>query len=115
MVNPTGNIILVNQQAPIVSNKVADLQNRLDLQSFAAAENAKQVDKRVRESRPIEGNHKMDQDKEHDDETAREEVGYTEEIEKMLHKKEQYVKKDNDEENIDYLEDEDFTILDIKV
>jgi hypothetical protein len=116
MINPTGNIILVNQQAPIVSNKVADTQNRFDLQSYAAAENAKQQDKRVREARAIEKNDKMSPEHEHDKETAREEQGYTEEIEEMLPNKEtkQHALPDN-EEDFEYLEDDDFSILDVKV
>jgi E3 ubiquitin-protein ligase DOA10 len=114
-VTPTGNSILVNQQTPIVANKIGDLQNRFDLQSYAAAENAKQQDKRLKESRPVEKNQKMDNEEEHDKETSREEQGYTKEIEKMLHSNQKEISNDSEDEEIEYVEDEDYTILDVKV
>jgi hypothetical protein len=115
MINPTGNIILVNQQSPIVSNKVGDQINKFDLQAYAAVENAKQQDKRVREARPLEKNSKMDSQAEHEKETAREEQGYTEEIEGMLQHRNHNQPQNTEDEEIEYVEEDELSIIDIKV
>ena len=59
-VTPLGNTIFINQNVNMVSNKVADVQNRFDLQNLAAASLASDEKQEVSEVRPTEETYKID-------------------------------------------------------
>ena len=59
-VTPLGNTIFINQNVNMVSNKVADVQNRFDLQNLAAASLASDEKQEVSEVRPKEEAYKID-------------------------------------------------------
>ena len=63
-VTPLGNVIQINQNTHIVANKVADIQNRFDIQSLAANEIAKDKNKEIEEVRPTKESYKVKEDKE---------------------------------------------------
>ena len=65
-VTPLGNTIFINQNVNMVSNKVADVQNRFDLQNLAAASLASDEKQEVSEVRPTEEAYKIDPENEHE-------------------------------------------------
>ncbi|MBF0983865.1 MAG: hypothetical protein HXK63_01770 [Campylobacter sp.] len=74
-VTPLGNTIFINQNVNMVSNKVADVQNRFDLQNLAAASLASDEKQEVSEVRPTEETYKIDPENEHEKQKGRQEQG----------------------------------------
>ena len=74
-VTPLGNTIFINQNVNMVSNKVADVQNRFDLQNLAAASLASDEKQEVSEVRPTEETYKIDPKNEHEKQKGRQEQG----------------------------------------
>ena len=74
-VTPLGNTIFINQNVNMVSNKVADIQNRFDLQNLAAASLASDEKQEVSEVRPTEETYKIDPQNEHEKQKGRQEQG----------------------------------------
>ena len=74
-VTPLGNTIVFNQNVNMVSNKVADVQNRFDLQNLAAASLASDEKQEVSEVRPTEETYKIDPKNEHEKQKGRQEQG----------------------------------------
>jgi len=74
-VTPLGNTIFINQNVNMVSNKVADVQNRFDLQNLAAASLASDEKQEVSEVRPTEETYKIDPQNEHEKQKGRQEQG----------------------------------------
>ena len=74
-VTPLGNTIFINQNVNMVSNKVADVQNRFDLQNLAAASLASDEKQEVLEVRPTEETYKIDPKNEHEKQKGRQEQG----------------------------------------
>ena len=74
-VTPLGNTIFINQNVNMVSNKVADVQNRFDLQNLAAASLASDEKREVSEVRPTEETYKIDPENEHEKQKGRQEQG----------------------------------------
>ena len=74
-VTPLGNTIFINQNVNMVSNKVADVQNRFDLQNLAAASLASDEKQEVSEVRPTEEAYKIDPENEHEKQKGRQEQG----------------------------------------
>lgn len=69
-IGPIGNTIYVNQQTPVVSNAVANIQNRLDFQNMVANAEAQKRDEKVQEIRPAEDNKELNPDREHERQEA---------------------------------------------
>ncbi len=59
----------------MVSNKVADVQNRFDLQNLAAASLASDEKQEVSEVRPTEETYKIDPENEHEKQKGKQEQG----------------------------------------
>ena len=74
-VTPLGNTIFINQNVNMVSNKVADVQNRFDLQNLAVASLASDEKQEVSEVRPTEEAYKIDPENEHEKQKGRQEQG----------------------------------------
>ena len=74
-VTPLGNTIFINQNVNMVSSKVADVQNRFDLQNLAAASLASDEKQEVSEVRPTEETYKIDPENEHEKQKGRQEQG----------------------------------------
>lgn len=74
-VTPLGNTIFINQNVNMVSNKVADIQNRFDLQNLAAASLASDEKQEVSEVRPTEEIYKIDPQSEHEKHKGRQQQG----------------------------------------
>ena len=74
-VTPLGNTIFINQNVNMVSNKVADVQNRFDLQNLAAASLANDEKQEVSEVRPTEETYKIDPENEHEKQKGKQEQG----------------------------------------
>ena len=74
-VTPLGNTIFINQNVNMVSNKVADVQNRFDLQNLAAASLASDEKQEVSEVRATEESYKIDPKNEHEKQKGRQEQG----------------------------------------
>ena len=72
-VTPIGNTIFINQNVNMVSNKVADVQNRFDLQNLAAASLASYEKQDVSEVRPTEETYKIDPENEHEKQKGKQE------------------------------------------
>ncbi len=62
---PVGNAIYVNQQIASVSSEHTARNNRIDMQNFTAGIAVTQEEKEVKEVRPAEENHKVDEDRDH--------------------------------------------------
>ena len=74
-VTPLGNTIFINQNVNMVSSKVADVQNRFDLQNLAAASLASDEKQEVSEVRPTEEAYKIDPENEHEKQKGKQEQG----------------------------------------
>lgn len=61
-----GSTIYVNQQMASVSSEHTARNNRLEMQNFTAAVALSSEEKEVKEVRPAEENHKIDEDREHE-------------------------------------------------
>jgi len=64
-VSPIGNVVLVNQMTPAVSNTQNAHNNRVDFQNMAAQAQINEKDEKVLKIRPAEENHETDPDREH--------------------------------------------------
>lgn len=64
-IGPIGNAIYVNQQTASVSSQHTARNNRLDMQNFTAGIEANKEEQEVKELRPAEENHMVDEDREH--------------------------------------------------
>ena len=71
---PIGNAIHVNQLTPAVASEKNSLQNRVELQNMAAANASNAKTKEIEEVRPTEEIHKVDPDREHNNQRAQEET-----------------------------------------
>ncbi len=74
IVGPIGNAIHVNQLTAAVASEKNSLQNRVELQNIAAANASNAKTKEVEEVRPTEEIHKVDPDREHNNQRAQEET-----------------------------------------
>ena len=74
-VTPLGNTIFINQNVNMVSSKVADVQNRFDLQNLAAASLTSDEKQEVSEVRPTEETYKIDPKNEHEKQKGRQGQG----------------------------------------
>ncbi len=70
---PIGNAIHVNQLTAAVASEKNSLQNRVELQNMAAANASNAKTKEIEEVRPTEEIHKVDPDREHHNQRAKEE------------------------------------------
>ena len=99
-VTPLGNTIFINQNVNMVSNKVADVQNRFDLQNLAAASLASDEKQEVSEVRPTEETYKIDPKNEHEKQKGKQEQGEL--------ASEQKGKNSDDEDSKDHVAANDF-------
>ena len=99
-IGPIGNAIFVNQQTATVASIQGNQINRFDLQNVMAQALLDEKEEKVIEVRPTEENHEVDEDREHQKNSADQET--------KRHKKE---KEDEEEEQ----ESSSLHILDIKV
>ena len=60
-----GSTIYVNQQTASVASEHTARNNRIEMQNFTAAMVIQNEEKEVKEVRPAEENHKVDEDREH--------------------------------------------------
>ena len=60
-----GSTIYVNQQTASVASEHTARNNRIEMQNFTAAMIIQNEEKEVKEVRPAEENHKVDEDREH--------------------------------------------------
>jgi hypothetical protein len=72
-VGPLGSVIHTNQLTPVVASEKSAVQNRFELQNMAAANASNDKQKEIEEIRPTEENHKVDEDREHTEQHAKEE------------------------------------------
>ncbi|WP_345992802.1 hypothetical protein [Sulfurimonas sp. HSL-1716] len=98
-IGPVGNAIYVNQQTASVSSEHTARNNRIDMQNFTAGVAVTQEEKEVKEVRPAEENHKVDEDREHQRQEHDEEQKRSPKKENLDKKKEE-----NDDGEIHHLD-----------
>lgn len=108
-VTPLGNTIFINQNVNMVSNKVADVQNRFDLQNLAAASLASDEKQEVSEVRPTEETYKIDPQNEHEKQKKKDEQ------ERFEGKRSQDLEKNDEEADETQTEDEPIRHIDIEI
>lgn len=64
-ISPVGNVIYTNQNTPVASQVQQNQQQRIDFQNSLAAEFHKDEKDKIQETNPVEENHKIDPDREH--------------------------------------------------
>ena len=89
---PVGNAIYVNQQMASVSSEHTARNNRIDMQNFTAGIAVTKEEKEVKEVRPAEENHRVDEDREH----QRQE--HDEEQKRSPKKENEHIKDENGED-----------------
>ncbi len=72
-IGPVESTIFTNQQMASVASEKTSQNSRVDMQNVAAGEIAKDKEKEVKEVRPTEENHKINEDKEHQKHHAQDE------------------------------------------
>lgn len=108
-VTPLGNTIFINQNVNMVSNKVADVQNRFDLQNLAAASLASDEKQEVSEVRPTEETYKIDPENEHEKQKKKDEQ------ERFGSKRSQDLEENDEETDETQIEDEPIRHIDIEI
>ena len=108
-VTPLGNTIFINQNVNMVSNKVADVQNRFDLQNLAAASLASDEKQEVSEVRPTEETYKIDPENEHEKQKKKDEQ------ERFEGKRSQDLEENDEEADETQIEDEPIRHIDIEI
>lgn len=108
-VTPLGNTIFINQNVNMVSNKVADVQNRFDLQNLAAASLASDEKQEVSEVRPTEEAYKIDPENEHEKQKKKDEQ------ERFEGKRSQDLEENDEEADETQTEDEPIRHIDIEI
>ena len=108
-VTPLGNTIFINQNVNMVSNKVADIQNRFDLQNLAAASLASDEKQEVSEVRPTEETYKIDPENEHEKQKKKDEQ------ERFEGKRSQDLEENDEEADETQIEDEPIRHIDIEI
>ena len=72
-IGPVESAIFTNQQMASVASEKTAQNSRVDMQNVIAGEIAKDKDKEIKEVRPTEQNHKVNEDKEHEKHHAQDE------------------------------------------
>ena len=108
-VTPLGNTIFINQNVNMVSSKVADVQNRFDLQNLAAASLASDEKQEVSEVRPTEETYKIDPENEHEKQKKKDEQ------ERFEGKRSQDLEENDEEADETQIEDEPIRHIDIEI
>lgn len=103
-IGPVGGMIFTNQNMHLQAMKQLDFQARLDAQNSAAATATNEKSKEIQAVRPTEETHKIDPEKEHEQEKRDKEAGAD---------KRQLFNKKNKEE--DEEKDKPTHILDIRI
>ncbi len=85
---PIGNAIYVNQLTANVASEKNAVQNRVELQNMAAANASNAKTKEIEEVRPTEEIHKIDPDREHHNQRAKEETPQEKEPQASLEEEE---------------------------
>jgi hypothetical protein len=88
MVNPTSNVIHVTQNSHLASVVAGSERAKFDAQALANSEKTKVELDKIAKKEEVQKSETIDSEKEHQKEQGREEHNFTEEIEKMMKKKE---------------------------
>ena len=87
MVNPLSNVIHVTQNSHLASVMAGAEKAKFDLQALVNSEKANEERKKVEKKEKVEKSDIIDTEKEHQKEQGREEHNFTEEIEKLIKKR----------------------------
>jgi hypothetical protein len=114
MVNPLSNVIHVTQNSHLASVVAGSEKAKYDLQALANSEKTKADLDRIAKMEKVEKSETIDPEREHEREKGEEQSHYTEEVEKMLKKRNgkdlteddiQKLKEDSDDGEIPHLLD----------
>lgn len=98
-VSPLGSVVYTNQATPVASQIAKTEQQRLDFQNAIAADLSKEDKEKIEKTKPVEENHMVNPDREHQKHEKEDEEREEDDLKKEKKKKLTHEERDEPEPN----------------